>query len=89
MDLFIEYQGYAAHGTYPFIEGDKRSLEEAVRLYGKWRENYVKVDTQKYNKAIESHINFIRIYPKSSLEENYKFNNNRFKDIINLIYNVR
>ena len=87
-DLFIEYQGYPAHGNYPFIDGDSKSLEESIRLYGKWREIYIKTDVEKYTKALDSKINFIRIYPKSSLEENYKINQNKYKKLINLIYNI-
>lgn len=87
-DLFIEYQGYPAHGNYPFIDGDSKSLEESIRLYGKWREIYIKIDVEKYTKALDSKINFIRIYPKSSLEENYKINQNKYKKLINLIYNI-
>lgn len=85
-DLFIEYQGYPAHGNYPYIENDKKSLEESIRLYGQWREIYLKLDVEKYNCALKSKINFIRIYPNSSLEENYSFNDNKFTKLIKLIY---
>ena len=87
LDLFIEYQGFPAHGKYPYIEGDVKSINEVNRLYGGWRDQYLNLDPKKYNKALESKINFIRIYPQSTLQQNLNFNNNQFKDIIELIYN--
>lgn len=87
LDLFIEYQGHPSHGSYPYIENDIKSINEANKLYGAWRDIYINRDYQKYKKAIESNINFIRIYPDSSLKENLLFNNG-FNDIIELIYNT-
>lgn len=86
LDLFIEYQGHPSHGKYPYIENDEKSLNEANRLYGQWRDIYINKDYEKYKKAISSDINFLRIYPSSSLEENIALNNNRFTNIIELIY---
>lgn len=88
LDLFIEYQGHPSHGNYPYIENDSKSIEEANRLYGDWRNQYLHTDYDKFKQACKSNINLIRIYPNSTLQENINFNNHKFTEIIELIYSI-
>lgn len=87
LDLFIEYQGHPAHGLRPYNKDDSRCLQECYKLYGGWLDMYCNGDVNKYNIAVENKINLIRIYPNISLQENYELNQNKFKDIVDLIYN--
>lgn len=86
-DLFIEINGHPSHGNYPYIDGDKQSMEESYKLYGDWLKVYTKLDVKKNDEATKNKINYLRIYPYNSLENNYKINNNKFKDIIKIIIN--
>lgn len=86
LDLFIEINGHPSHGSYPYIENDKRSMEESYKLYGDWLKTYTVRDVEKYNKAVDSKINYLRIYPSTSIEENYKINNFMFIEVINTIF---
>lgn len=85
LDLFIEYQGYPSHGTRPYDVNDPKSVEESYKMYGEWLVNYTQTDVKKHETAKNNNLNFIRIYPRSSFEENLMFNNNQFSNIIKTI----
>ena len=88
LDLFIEFQGHPSHGKRPFDKDNIESLEEAYKLYGSWRDTFINRDVNKYNIAKQNNINLLRIYPEISIDENYKINNFRFIDIIQIIFNT-
>lgn len=87
-ELFIEIQGHPSHGKIPYDPNNSKSLEEAYKLYGEWLRIYTIVDVEKYKTSVKNKLNFIRIYPYVSIEENFSINNNGYKDIIELIYNA-
>ena len=59
----------------------------AALAMDKWLETFTKRDPEKLQTAKANNLNYIMIYPSSSLKDNYKINNNKFKDIIKLAYN--
>ena len=87
-DLFIEYQGFPSHGKIPYDKNNSKSLDECYKLYGKWLETYTITDPQKYETAKKNNLNFIRIYPEATLDENYKINKYKYTTIIKEIYTI-
>jgi len=85
-DLFIEINGHPSHGNYPYIDGDKISMNESYKLYGDWLKVYTELDVHKYEMATMNNLNYLRIYPYNTLETNYKINNYNEKEVIKLIF---
>lgn len=85
-DLFIELNAHPSHGRLPF---DYLNIEEYSNYPVKWADVYANRDVDKYNKAIEQKLNYIRIYPQATLEENYKINNNKNKELIKKLYQTQ
>ena len=85
-ELFIEIQGHPSHGKIPYNPSDKRSLQEAYALYGEWLRIYTIVDVEKYKTAVDNNLNFLRVYPFTTIEENFKINNQKHNAIIEKIF---
>ena len=83
LDVFIELNAHPSHGNKPY----SGNIEECYNLRDKWLETFTKRDPEKLQTAKANNLNYIMIYPSSSLKDNYKINNNKFKDIIKLAYN--
>lgn len=88
IDVFIEYQGYPAHGRIPFSPNDSEAIEQARVFYGSWRDTYIRRDVEKQEKASHSGICLLRIYPNATLDENYSINNNMLKELIEGVYHT-
>ena len=86
LDVFIELQGHPSHGKVPYEQENEQSLQEAYKLYGDWLRIYTQVDVEKYNTAKSNKINIVRVYPFTSIEENYKINKNIDSNLIDLIF---
>jgi len=82
-DLFIELNAHPSHGKHPFT-GD---LNECYNITGNWLDTYIRRDVEKRNCAISNNLNYLVIYPQSSLRENISFNPEKYKDLIKIIYN--
>lgn len=87
IDLYIELQAHPSHGNLPYDENNEKAVENSYQLFGQWLDVYTKLDPRKYQEAKQNGINLIRIYPRSSIEDNYKFNDNKFIDVIDIVYN--
>ena len=83
LDLFIELNAHPSHGRLPF---DRLKFEEYQNYKSNWFEVLSKRDVEKFNKAVESKINYIRIYPQATLDENIDINPNEFREIVKISY---
>ena len=83
LDLFIELNAHPSHGKLPY---SMTSYEDYKKMPFKWVDVFARRDVEKLNHALESKINYIRIYPQASIYENYKLNDNKFKEIIDICY---
>lgn len=83
LDLFIELNAHQSHGRVPI---DMMSVDEYSLLPNKYVDVFARRDVEKYTKAKENKLNYIRIYPQATLNENYKINNNKNKEIIDICY---
>lgn len=78
-DLFIEYNGHPSHGKIPY-DG-----KNTYQLYGNWLQTYTIRDVEKYKCAKQNKLNYIRLYPNVSIEENLKINGDKYIEIIKLL----
>lgn len=83
IDLFIELQAHPSHGRLPI---NYLSVDEYSKYPHKWVDVFAKRDVDKYNTAVYNKLNFIRIYPTATLQENIMINNDSFTDIVTLCY---
>lgn len=82
-DLFIELNAHPSHGILPY---DMMKFEDYSNLPNKWVDVFARRDVEKLKKAKDSNINYLRIYPQASIYDNYRLNNNKFEDIVNICY---
>ena len=65
--------------------GTNESQKIAYTYHTQWLDVYTRRDVEKLECAKKSKINYLRIYPNATLEENYKINEYKFKNIIDII----
>lgn len=82
-DLFIELQAHPSHGRLPM---ENLSIDEYSKYPSKFMDTFARRDVEKLEIARKNNINFIRIYPAASIEENNSINDNKYEDIINICY---
>lgn len=83
LDLFIELNAHPSHGRLPL----EVSSDEYIRDFPEhYRDTFLRRDVIKNQWAITHNLNYIRIYPNASLEENYTINNHKFIHITTLCY---
>ena len=83
-DLFIELNAHPSHGRLPF---DRLKFEEYQYYKPNWFDVLSRRDVEKYEMAKSNNLNYIRIYPQATLQENIELNPIQFKDIVILSYN--
>ena len=83
LDLFIELNAHPSHGRLPY---SMMKYDEYSKLPQKWIDVYARRDVEKFKKSKESNINYIRIYPQASIYDNYKINEDKYKEIIDICY---
>lgn len=87
-DLFIELNAHPSHGKHPFNwdEKDKNLLEELKNNKTSWNKNiintWVNRDVEKSTIAKENNLNYIVIYPSTSIFDNVSFNDVKYKELI-------
>lgn len=81
-DLFIELNAHPSHGSKPI---SMMSVDEYSQYKSDWVDVFARRDVEKYNRAIKEQLNYIRIYPQATLEENKIINNNH--ELVELLYN--
>lgn len=86
-DLFIELNAHPTHGLHPFSkEKDKELYEKLIKSNKPWDKNFLESwtvrDVEKMNIAKENNLNYIVIYPKTSVHENIGFNNKKYSKLI-------
>ena len=85
-DLFIELNAHPSHGRLPI---KYLSVEEYSKYNQKWLDVFARRDVEKQNKAIENNLNYLMIYPSSSLEDNFKINDFKYKDLVEKMYQTQ
>lgn len=87
-DLFIELNAHPSHGKHPFVgsESDNLLLEELKRNTTPWNnkviETWTQRDVEKMVVAKQNKLNYIVIYPKTSIFDNVSFNDAKHKELI-------
>lgn len=87
-DLFIELNAHPSHGKHPFdgSEPDNLILEELKRNATPWNnkiiETWTRRDVEKRVIAKQNKLNYIVIYPKTSIFDNISFNDVKHKELI-------
>lgn len=67
LDLYIEYQGYFAHGQHPYRNNDedREHIENVLRFKGAWAvERWTEIDVKKRRIAKENNLNYLELWPK-------------------------
>lgn len=87
-DLFIELNAHPSHGKHPFV-GDKSDnvlLEKLRKNVTPWNNKVMETwtirDVEKLSIAKENRLNYIVLYPKTSIFDNVSFNDAKYKDLI-------
>ena len=83
LDLFIELNAHPSHGRLPM---EMMSVDEYSKYPPKWADVFAKRDVEKLKHIRDNKLNFIRIYPQATLEENYKVNEDKNKELIDICY---
>ena len=93
-DLFIELNGHPSHYKHPYNsadDADVRLRESLSHSNKKWDklvlETWALRDVEKMECAKSHSLNYIVIYPYTSLSENLKFNDKKYEDLIKYIFN--
>ena len=87
-DLFIELNAHPSHGKHPFVGDvpDNLLLEELRKHNTPWNnkviETWTQRDVEKLTIARQNKLNYIVIYPKTSIFDNVSFNDARYKELI-------
>lgn len=87
-DLFIELNAHPSHGKHPFVgsELDTLLLEKLKRNATPWNNKVIETWTQrdvvKMMVAKQNKLNYIVIYPKTSIFDNVSFNDAKHKELI-------
>lgn len=87
-DLFIELNAHPSHGKHPFTgnESDKLLLEELKSNLTPWNskviETWTQRDVEKMEVARKNKLNYLVIYPKTSIFDNVSFNDSKYKELI-------
>ena len=82
-DLFIELNGHPSHGKKPY---SKNIEEQFSHLPTEWYDVYARRDVEKYTVALKNNLNYLRIYPYISLEENIALNPKEFSFVVTNIF---
>lgn len=83
LDLFIELQAHPSHGRLPY---SMLTFEEYSKYPNKWVDVFARRDVEKLKYIENNDLNFIRLYPNATLQENYTINKNKNIEIINICY---
>lgn len=83
LDLFIELQAHPSHGRLPI---EMMSIEEYSKYKSSWADVFGRRDVEKLQYITKNNLNFIRVYPNATIEENYTINKNTNKEIIDICY---
>lgn len=67
LDLYIEYQGYYAHGPHPYRnnEEDREHIDNVLKSKGEWSvKRWTETDVNKRRTAKENNLNYLELWPK-------------------------
>lgn len=91
-DLFIELNAHPTHGKHPFNELNisdtvrSKILKESFKPWDKSEyETWAIRDVEKQRIAKENNLNYVVLYPASSIHENILFNNKKYSDLIKFL----
>ena len=92
IDLFIELNAHPTHGKHPYNHSNPvdvsraKVLQESTRSWDNVEyETWVVRDTEKYICAKSNGLNYIVLYPLSSIHENVLFNDSKNSDLIKFL----
>jgi len=88
-DLFIELNAHPSHGLHPYDKNNDndRILAEKLSISTKpWEsatyDTWCGRDPEKLEIARNNSLNYITLYPSSSIHDNIEFNDKRYSDLI-------
>lgn len=92
-DLFIELNGHPSHYKHPFNESNPKDAAVRDRLINsskpwdqKLLETWTFRDVEKRECAAQQKLNYLVIYPYTSLFENLTFNDSKYADLIRYLF---